>query len=279
MLAYFDTSAWNRLLDSAGYFSEEKLLSHEVFFCSCNLDEFALAPAARARELADYAWKHSNRKKLRDHVELIHAEILGRLQQAQVPCIFDDADASFFQAWEALRTGRCPQFLIAEMRREYTDAKRAFREYLRRMRKLFNPIFKTYAALGLTPEWSHFLTELYDEGYVSLMLWNNLTVPGELHLPVDLATFESLDFRGLPGCAACAEYLLALSFLAAYGCGKAGKPDLGDQGDFRHACYVGFVDMYVTDDERMLNILNHMVETKRAKVLSADELLADLRDG
>ena len=72
MLLYLDSSAWNKLADGASID-----LPGEVLFSSCNLDEFGGADRARQQRLAQLAWDTSNRKKLRDHVELMHTEVSG----------------------------------------------------------------------------------------------------------------------------------------------------------------------------------------------------------
>ena len=51
------------------------------------------------------------------------------------------------------------------------------------------------------------------------------------------------------------------------------RPDFGDQVDFRHACYAGVADLFVSNDGRMREILTTMVVDRRAEVLSPDEFL------
>ena len=46
-----------------------------------------------------------------------------------------------------------------------------------------------------------------------------------------------------------------------------GRPRSSDQVDFRHACYAGLADVFVTDDGGMFETLSEMVTVKKAEVL------------
>ena len=51
------------------------------------------------------------------------------------------------------------------------------------------------------------------------------------------------------------------------------RAEAGRVYGFRHACYAGVADLFVSNDGRMREILTTMVVDRRAEVLSPDEFL------
>jgi hypothetical protein len=72
---------------------------------------------------------------------------------------------------------------------------------------------------------------------------------------------------------------LALGFTASFEGGATSKPDYGDQVDFRHAAYAGAVDVFVTEDRKMAELLSSKLCDARAKIVHVEEFLTRLRAG
>jgi hypothetical protein len=152
-------------------------------------------------------------------------------------------------------------------------ARNPMRDWLREGRSVFGPVFRSFREHGVARPWDETLDELYDEGHIGRMIADLLHGEGlEPRLP-DAGALAGIPYRQLPGTACWVEYYTALAYMAAEEPGRASRPDLGDQADFRHAAYAGVVDVFVTDDGKMLHALGELVPSVRATVLTADEFL------
>jgi hypothetical protein len=268
--AYLDTSAWSALHDA--HVSKARLADREILFSSCNLDEFVLASPHRARELARYAWSVSNGKKLLDHLELSAKEVTAHRKDAALADFHDHADPWFFDAWAAIRTAGLTHDMRSQMEARVEHAKLLFRDWLGGVRARFKPWFDLARDEEPLVAWERHLQELEKEGYIGEMLEGILRAEG-LGAEFD----RDIPYRRLPATACWVQYYLALSFLAAHASRKTGRPETGDQADYRHACYAGIADVFVAGDVRMRHILNEMVRDKRATIMSPDEFVTMLR--
>lgn len=269
---YLDTNAWNSVLDWQSRRSVKWLAGPVYLFSSCNLDEFALAPPARARDLASFAWRITNRQKLLDHVELTAAE-LAAYRRGTEPDYFDHRDQYFGRAWGFMRSLGADPAMQAGLREWVDDAKRQYQAHLQDTRDLLGPYFRKAAELGVEQDWPALLEEMAGETEIRQLLAASLREAGIGTQRANIAALENLDYRVLPGTACGIQYHLALSFLAAQRTGKLSKPDYGDQVDFRHAYYAGIADVYVTGDRRMFEILTTMVPSLRARVLTREDFI------
>ena len=267
MRIYLDTSAWGRVCDAR--LSRHLFDGHEVLFSSCNLDEFAVAPLERARELAQQAWRLSNRKKLHDHIEIMREEV--RAYQLGTELTEFAEEPGFNRAWLQTRTTGPPSNMAMALREFSDGAKRVFRDDLRYERTVFRPLFEELERGGLQQEWPAFIAELRSERRIGLMIKEILRIEGFDQAVPNPELIHEIPYLNLPGTTATVEYLLALRFLAAKASGKLGKPDFGDQVDCRHACYAGLADLFVTQDQRMREILTTMVTT-RARIVDVGEM-------
>lgn len=272
---YLDTSAWNELCDWSSRRSQKWLAGPEYLFSSCNLDEFSLAPSARARELAAFAWRLSNRKKLLDFVELT-AEELTAHRKCRDADYFDSLDRGFPLAWNAIRERGIDDEVRQHMQATMRGPKDEYAGHLKATRALFGSFFRQAAAHGISRDWASVLSEMADEPDIRGMIAAALSEPGLPSQRANLATLESVDYRELPGTACWVQYHLALSFLAAQRTGRVTRPDSGDHVDFRHACYAGVADVFVARDARMLEVLTTMVPSLRARVMSVEDYLEEV---
>ncbi len=274
MKVYMDTSGWNALYDATGGTLPSELTDREYLFSSCNLDEFCLSGSDRARELADFAWRLSNQRKLLDHVELTALEIACYQSGTRPESLFDE-DPRFMEVWEHVRRNGVPPALQEQLRASMQTSKQEFRSRLRITRDLFRTVFQKFADLGLEKNWPDVLRELNAEGLVTKMLHELLEHEGLLHMLPEPGSLDQVPLEELPGTACCLEYYVALSFLAATQSGRQARPDIGDQVDFRHACYAGVADLFVTGDDRMHHVLSTMVVHRRAQVAGPEALLSN----
>jgi len=272
LFVYFDTSAWNFFCDWLVGKSKNRLAGPEYLFSSCNLDEFSGSGHHRARELASLAWDLSNRQKLLDHVELTVHEICNYQRGVPTSIIYDN-DPTFQTAWRTLRTSGIRVELKNTLNGIVKSSKQEYRNGLRLERQVFKHVFESLRSMGLQKPWPEILQELEAEEYIARMLTNLIVQEGYSHEIPDLAGITKIPYRKLPGTAAWVQYYLALFYLASFDGGKDAKPDLGDQVDFRHACYAGISDVYATADTKMYEILTEMVENKHSIVLKPEEYL------
>lgn len=269
MRIYLDTSAWSAL--HGKHVSKARATGHEILFSSCNLDEFVLASPHRARELARYAWSVSNREKLLDHLEMTAKEVSAYRRGVALADFRDTADPWFFEVWAAVRTTGLTHDMRRQMAVRTEHAKLLFRDWLGGVRARFKLLFDLAREEGAEVAWDQHLRELESEGYIGEMLDGILRAEGLG------AETRDIPYRNLRATACWVQYYLALSFLAAHASRKTGRPETGDQADYRHACYAGVADVFVAGDSRMRHILNEMVRDKRANIMSPDEFAASLR--
>lgn len=274
---YFDTSAWNFFYDWLSRKSKKYIRGPEYLFSSCNLDEFAMSGQNRARELASFAWNLSNRKKLLDHVEFTFNEIVNYQLGNQISGIYDE-DPPFHESWRIMRKGSISSELKRNLKELSRFSKGVYRDQLRSDRDIFKPIFESAKSLGFQKTWPELLREMEHEGYIGALIINLLEQEGYISQIPEPNSIGKIPYRELPCTAAWIQYYLSLFHLASFEKGKLSKPDLGDQVDFRHACYAGLADIFVTDDQRMFTVLTDMVETKRAGIIKPEEYITWLQN-
>jgi len=270
---YFDTSAWNVVCDWAVGKSHKWIEGPEYLFSSCNLDEFSIASTSRARELAAYAWRISSRRKLLDHLELSVAEIAA-FQNGVGVATYDDArDRTFTPAWRAMRTSGLTNEMRDALAADIDAAKSEYRDWFRFGRETFHPFFSSASKLGVARSWPDLLAELQSGPEMRAGLRQSLTDAGLLRRIPRPNELEDVPWTAIP-CTSCwLEYHTAMYYLAAFDSKRLGRPDKGDQVDFRHACYAGMADIFVTGDRRMHAILEDMIPSRRARLLTAQEYL------
>lgn len=269
---YLDTNAWNGLLNWETGSPANGCRRFEYLFSSCNLDEFCLADISRAKALADLAWERSNRRKLHDHLEMTAIEIAAFQRGESSYPIYHD-DPGFQIGWQAMRAMAWPNGMREALQRQVTAAKKQFLEHLRESRRIFMPIFQLGRKLGLRTEWNSFLQELETDPALRSFVLESLRLAGLAAYIPDPDSTPSLPFWSLPATSSWVQYWLALSYIACHETGRLTHPDLGDQFDFRHACYAGIADLFVTGDARMKYLLTERVPDRRAEVLDLDAFL------
>lgn len=265
---YLDTSAWNALCDTVS--TPARLRGPEYLFSSCNLDEFGLAHTRRAAELAEFAWRISNRRKLLDHLELTAREITARHSDRQVD--YFDSDPGFEPAWRMVKSSGITMEFREYVEPHIATAKREYQEWLQLSREVYLPIFENAHCAGLSTEWPAILSQ-FEAGAEVVDMIRGLLEQAGLKVPGGSAIEPWTE---LPGTACWIEYHLALRYLAAFDSGRVGKAERGDQFDFRHACYAAIADVFVTGDSRMHRILSEMVPRCSARLFSPDAFLAAL---
>lgn len=278
---YLDTSAYNFIL--LNYSIDE--LSHiicdkyEVCFSSCNLDEFGLCEPDISSRLATFAWQVSNKKKLLDHIDLIIHEMLFYLGKVKHLDYFDENDAGFFMAWEAMRDKTVPADFIEFTKEMAKEIKQGFKERARDMRKFFNPYLQDidFDRTELVKlYWSKILSDMEKEGWIQNFFINNLYeyIP-EFSEVISLDELLTIDYRKLTGTAPGIQYYFALQYVQCFQSGLLSKPDMGDQADVRHTFYAGIMDYFVSNDKRMIEIFNDYIFAECAIVIDPNDFIND----
>lgn len=273
---YFDTSGWNALLD--WHLPKRRSLKpfdgHDILFSSYDLDEFAIAKPPRDRQLAQLAWRIRNRKKLKDHVEIMIDEIVGLLAN-QSADYFDD-DAGFMLCWNAMRKGEVPSERRGLMGAGMEARKRSFREQMLMLRQILKSGFEALKDSGFENSWAQTLKRMELEKWFQEFLWNNLSMYAEFTKKVSRELLFSLDYRELRCTTVGLQYLFALHYTQTHHAGKFWKPDYGDQVDAGHVFYAGLSDYYVTADDRMYELLTKFLTASTGQIVNLQDLLAVL---
>jgi len=276
-LVYMDTSSWNAACKRISRHGKTIFLNHEYLFSSCNLDEFVLASFHVAKDLATCAWRLSNRKKLLDHIEMTVMEINCYLSGIKYS-YYDNSDENFFKGWDSIKRIGPNKQLQDEIRYSLDDTKRMFKNHLMIGRKFFNPLFKMFARFGLKKSWKKVLAEMEDDGNINKFIHDILYYTNLLGLVSNPKAIFNIPYTELP-CTACwVQYYVALSYAACFESGKQSKPNYGDQFDYRHACYAGIADIFVTNDKKMYDILINKVYAKRSKIIFYDDFISSLEN-
>lgn len=274
MKVYLDTSAYNRLWDMLATRAavRKSLRRHDIWFSSCNLDEFALAERSRGQQLAQFAWEISNRRKLMDHIELMMAEVLEHLGKGPTVVPFDNSPG-FFLAWDALRKGTFPVNLLPPLQQRIESAKRWFQQNAKDLRQAFHPIAQEAKKCGLHLMWHQTLQEMEQENRPAEFLINHLLIYESFARKITEEELKEVDYRKLRATSLGIQYYFALHYRHAYTEGPSSRPDRGDQVDVRHVFYAALVDYYVTADDGMADTLTNMVTADHGKVISPEEFL------
>ncbi len=231
----------------------------------------------RARELASFAWNLSNKKKLLDHVEFTFNEIVSYQRDNLIFDIYDE-DPPFHESWRIMRKGGISSELKRNLKKLTHFSKDEYRDQLRSDRDIFKPIFESAKSFGFEKTWPELLREMEHEGYIGALIKNLLEQEGYISKIPEPNSIGKIPYRELPCTAAWIQYYLSLFYLASFEKGNLSKPDLGDQVDFRHACYAGLADIFVTGDQRMFKVLTDMVETKRTSLFKPKEYIVWLQN-
>lgn len=282
---YIDTSAYNYIIST---YSIEKITplfkdNFEVYFSSCNLDEFGLCDSSTASKLAAFSWEISNKKKLLDHCELIIMEILYKLRKISELEYFDFSDSTFFEMWHCMINDTFPNGYTDYVKSFAQYIKEGFREDSRKLRKFFKALMEEEGVNinqidGLSDTikkyWHIMLAGMESEGWIHEFLKNNLyMLYPDLNKAIDLEELYTIDYRKLKGTAPGIQYYFALYYVQCFQSGELSRPSRGDQADVRHAFYTGIVDYYLTNDERMIEIFNDYILSDHGEIIKADNFI------
>ncbi|MHA1376476.1 MAG: hypothetical protein ACTSR7_19535 [Promethearchaeota archaeon] len=276
---YLDTSAYNYIL--LNYPVNEVIYTlknnYEVYFSSCNLDEFGICEPEISSKLAIFSHAISNQKKLLDHIELITHEMLYELGKTSDFDYFDINDTGFYEVWELMRRKCLPQMFIDSTVKIIRSHKELHREHEREMRKLF---VKEFESINVDRKeimktlWLKILNDLENEGWIKNFFINNLyNFYSDFKKLISLDELKSIDYKHLKGTAPGLQYYFALQYIQCYQSGKMSKPDLGDQVDIRHTFYAGIVDYFITNDSRMYDIFNNYIIAPHGDVVKPKDFI------
>ncbi len=276
---YLDTSAYNYILKNYQIheFIHNLKNNYEIYFSSCNLDEFGIGQSKISSQLAQFSWIISNQKKLLDHIELIIHEMLYELGKISKLDYFDMSDLGFYKVWELMRKKCLPQEFNDYLAKSIRFNKELHRDHERGMRKIFTNEFDlTNSGINESMKtlWPKNLFELENEGWILDFFINNLYnyYPDFKEL-ISLTELRSINYKKLKGTAPGMQYFFALQYIQSFQSGEMSKPDLGDQVDIRHTFYAGIVNYFITNDNRMYTIFNDYVFAPHGKVIKPKDFI------
>ena len=172
------------------------------------------------------------------------------------------------QALKEARKGETPIQTRCALRSAISNQKDKIKLWERSQRKKYRSQF----GIGkpLPNNWKSFYSLLSQERYFNQILYGMIETYGLSQKYVESDVMK-LDHSKLICLSIGIEFYVALQFLIDSQSKKLGTPDQGDLPDMQHAFYVGLCDYFVTNDERVFNVLKTIINTKTINILRAEE--------
>jgi len=280
---YFDTSAVNTIYDMR--VPEEIVSKHYDVYVSYTVFVGLLCCQERDRSssLASYLWKMTCPDfLLLWYPSLMFNEVrkaLG-LEKNDPYLLIDSPEKSeWLRQWNLVRSGRSREqdhLALNEYCRKITKESKAKRvaayEYLLQRRESGDPL----------EHWPEEIEQGHRKHRIQQHIYNEMAnyckdepcrYPSSL-LP-EQKLVEKIQYDLIP-CTACGmEYEGAVFYCNLY---QIFGPHTGDAVDMLHAFHAGFVDVFVTNDNNMFEILDKMVLSKKSKVVHAKDFVDSLRN-
>jgi len=278
MLVYLDTSSINRISEELNKrVSLKSLKNHTYALSSCQIDEIGLNRSAEFKsQLADLVFNISDKKKLKDHIEIMASEALFILGKIKNLSYIDPRFEFYNQIIKQIIKKRITDEMQKYLEYQMISAKKLYREEENLMRQIFKPFFGLAAFLGYKKDFKVIFSEMVKEGYVNDFLYKTLEFEKD-NLGYDFSIIKdeiyNLDLKKLNCSYTGIQGKIAYSYLSCFEQGKISKLKDSDQIDVRHLFYLNYAEIFVTDDEKMLEVSNNMIGGITSKVVTTENFL------
>ncbi|MHB8277395.1 MAG: hypothetical protein ACYDIA_07055 [Candidatus Humimicrobiaceae bacterium] len=278
MVVYLDTSSINRISEELNKrIGLKSLKNHTYALSSCQIDEIGLNRSAEFKsQLADLVFNISDKKKLKDHIEIMASEVLFILGKIKNLSYIDPRFEFYNQIIKQIIKKRITDEMQKYLEDQMISAKKLYREEENLMRQTFKPFFGLAASLGYKKDFKTIFTEMINEGLINDFLYKTLEFEKD-NLGYDFSIIKdeiyNLDLKKLNCSYIGIQGKIAYSYLSCFEQGKISKLKDSDQIDVRHLFYLNYADIFVTDDEKMLEVSNNMIEGVTSKVVTTENFL------
>lgn len=280
MLVYLDTSSINRIFEELNKrISLKSLKNHTYALSSCQIDEIGLNRSAEFKsQLADLIFNISDKKKLKDHIEIMALEVLFILGKIKNLSYIDPRFEFYNQVIKQIIKKRITDEMQKYLEYQMISAKKLYREEENLMRQIFKPFFGLAASLGYKKSFKIIFNEMLEEGLINDFLYKTLELEKD-NLNYDFNNIKNeiykLDLKKLKCTYVGIQSKIAYSYLSCFEKGKISKLKDSDQIDVRHLFYLNYAEVFVTGDEKMLEVSKNMVEGINAQVVTTENFFKD----
>lgn len=278
MIVYLDTISINRLFEELNKkIGLKSLKKYNYALSSCQIDELCgIKSVERRSQIVEFLYKISDKKKLKDNIEIMASETLHELGKERYLSYIDPLYGSYNDMIKEVIKKRFPSSLQNLIDYQIKLAKRMYREEENIIRQTFKSFFSFAEKLGYKKRFEKIFCEMLKDGQINDFLYKNLVFEEEF-LGYSFSSIKediyNLDVQKLKCTFVGIQAKVAYSYLASFEKGKISKLKDSDQSDVRHLFYLNYADIFVTDDEKMQKITKDIMQGITSKVENTDSFI------
>lgn len=277
-IVYLDTISINKLYEELYKKLSSSDLKRYIFaLSSCQVDELCSIRSAELRsQLIQFLFNISDKKKLKDHIEIMASETLAHLGIEKEITYFDPKFQEYNQLLKLHIKKRVPDLFQANYYKGIEYAKKLFRFEENQLRLTFKPFFDLCSDIGLKKEFKVIYQEMEKEGLVNNFLFESLNFEKE-QLCFDFKKIKEdilkMDLSKLNCTFVGLQFKIAYTYLSCFEKGKISQLKDSDQIDVRHIFYLNYANIFVTDDTKIEEAAKNMVVGIKSEVITTDEFI------
>lgn len=276
---YLDTISINKIFDLIPQkIGLKRLKNYNYAISSCQIDELSLIESTEARsQKIKFIFDLSDKMKLKDHIEIMASETLYKLGIIESIDYIDQKYKEYNYIIKQIIKKR----ISYEYQKQFTNwvnfAKNLYKSEENIIRQTFKPFFDIAQSYGFKKDFKILFSEMLKDGQVNEFLYKNLEYEKEF-LGFDFNEIKkeiySMDITKLKCSYIGIQAKLAFSYLASFEKGKVSKIKPSDQIDVRHLFYLNYVDVFVTDDEKMKKIRDdNMIDGLTSDIVDTEKFI------
>lgn len=268
-LVYFDVNALNYLCDIYKGKSKKPFRKYNVLLSWPILDEINCNSSfAKTVDLANFIHSIYNKKVLKTIKDMLLMEVSAFLKN-DVLSLNDyfDSDDSHITALNDARKRTMPNHIRSKLRSDVGNKKDMVKLRERHHRKNWRQHFGEGKTLPAS--WSEFYPILVEEKYFNEVLYCMIETYHFKSI-FNKRDIMQLSCRKLRCLNLGVKFYVALQYFIDSQPKKLGSPDRGDLPDMQHVFYLGLCDYFVTNDNRVFEILNEINHIKKIEITSAE---------
>jgi len=277
-IVYLDTVSINRIYELLNKkISLRKLKKYTYAISSCQIDELCLIESSGLRsQLVDFLFNISDKKKLKDHIELMASETLYLLGVNKDLDYFDPKFREYNDLLKLIIKQRVPDIVYQNFHNQMKHAKGIYKFEEKQTRTIFKPFFDLCSSIETKKEFRVLYREMENEGLVSKFLFETLNFEKD-YLRFNFNNVKErilqLDLTKLNCTYVGLQAKIAYSYLSCFERGKLSQLKDSDQVDVRHLFYLNYADIFVTDDEKMHKVTENMIVGIKVNVESTESFI------
>jgi len=273
---YLDTISINKLYDQLNRkFKYSRLQKYNFAISSCQTDELGcIESPMRRSQLTEFIFKISDKRELKDHIEIMSSETLFEIGARDTIEYIDPDYLNYDGMVKGIIKNRLPDDFYKDAINSMGNAKKTYKDGRKEMRSL-QPIFNSLEEIGLKKSFEEIFIEMIEEGLINNFLFETLQYESE-YLGFNFDNYKedilNMDLSKLKCSYVGLQGKFAYDYLSSFEKGKISKLKASDQVDVRHLYYLNYADVFVTDDEKIQTIYN-MIFGITSKIESTDSFI------